>query len=178
MTPQQLRASVVEALWQDDSLDAHGIRVEVVGRDVWLQGEVTTPDMYDLAEHIAAQVHGVGDLTNNLVCTEEPYDIAAHRNGMDLREEPSTDVNSEGRLLTRLDRFGDESDEAISPEGEEEGGPVGGDSGENIHPMDLNEVAPLASDSIHAEEPWRYQSDGVNAHLEVEPVLPPDDNEV
>ncbi|MHB9023882.1 MAG: BON domain-containing protein [Armatimonadota bacterium] len=178
MSPQQLKATVEEALWRDDTLNARGIRVAVVGRDVWLEGEVSTPEMYDLAEHIAAQVHGVGDLTNNLVCTEAPYDIAAHRDGMDLREEPSTDVNPEGRLMTRLDRFGDESDEAFPPEGDGEGGLVGGDTGGPVHPTDLNEVAPLASDIIGAEEPWRYQTEGANAHLEKEPVLPPDEEEI
>jgi len=36
----------------------------------------------------------------------------------------------------------------------------------------------MASDFLGAETPWRYQSDGRNAHLRVEPVLPPDEDEV
>ncbi len=178
MTPQELQNRVVEALWSDDALDARGIRVTVIGRDVWLEGEVPTPAQYELAERIASQIGGVGDLTNNLVSTEEHYDIRAHRDGIDLRTDPSTDVNEDGRLLTRLDPFGEESDEAFPPEGNEAGGPVGGDSGDIIHPMDANELSGLAVDVIGAEEPWRYQSDGPNARLDPEPVLPPDEDEV
>ena len=178
MTPQQLRNRVTEELLLDDNLDASRIRVVVIGRDVWLEGEVATPAMYDQAERIVAQISGVGDLTNNIVCTEEAYDIRSHRDGMDLRVDPSTDVNREGRLGTRIDPFGEEADEAFPPEGNEMGGPVGGDAGAPMHPMELNEVAPLASDIVGGERPWRYQNDGTNAKLHVEPVLPPDDEEV
>ncbi|MHB0939223.1 MAG: BON domain-containing protein [Armatimonadota bacterium] len=178
MTPEELKNRVIETLWEEDALNVRGIRVVVVGRDVWLEGEVPTPQMYDLAERIVSQIGGVGDLTNNLVTTEEPYDIRDHRDGIDLRMDPSTDVNAEGRLMTRIGPFGEEADEAFPPEGEASGGPVGGDSGDPIHPMDLNEIAPLASDIIRAEEPWRYQDDGPNAHLDTEPVLPPEEDEV
>lgn len=178
MTSQQLHTHIIEELWADDGLDARHIRVVVSGRDVWLEGEVPTPAMYDLAERIVSQIGGVGDLTNNITCTETPYDIRDHRDGIDLRIEPSTDINAAGRMMTRLDPFGEEADEAFPPEGNETGGPVGGDDGAPMHPMDLNEIAPLASDIIHAEEPWRYQSDGPNAHLAPEPVLPPDEDEV
>jgi hypothetical protein len=178
MTPQELRARVVETLWADDDIDASRIRVVVYSNDVWLEGEVPTPRMYDEAERIAGQIHGVGELTNNLICTEQPYDIAAHRDGIDLRAQPTTDINEEGRLLTRIGPFGDESDEAFPPEGEAKGGPVGGDEGDPVHPMDLNMTAPLASDIIHAEEPWEYQTEGPNADLDQEPVLPPEEDEV
>ena len=178
MTPEQLKNRVIEELWEEDTLNARGIRVVVVGRDVWLEGEVPTPRMYDLAERIVSQIGGVRDLTNNLVSTEEPYDISAHRDGIDLRMDPSTDVNAEGRLMTRIDPFGEEADEAFPPEGEASGGPVGGDSGDPIHPTDLNEIAPLASNIMNAEEPWRYQDDGPNARLAKEPVLPPEEDEV
>ncbi|HEY3378284.1 MAG TPA: BON domain-containing protein [Armatimonadota bacterium] len=178
MTPQQLQLRVEEALLEEDGLDARGIRVVATGRNVWLEGEVPTPDMYDLAERVAGQIGEVADLTNNLICTETPYDISSHRDGIDLRMEPSTDIDEEGRLATRIDPFGEEADEAMPPEGDEEGGPVGGDSGAPIHPMDMNEIAPMASDLLGAEVPWRYQTDGANAHLEEEPVLPPDEDEV
>lgn len=178
MTPEQLKNRIIEALWEEDDLDARRIRVAVMGHDVWLEGEVPTPQMYDLAERVISQIVGVGELTNNLTTTEAPYDIRDHRDGIDLRMEPSTDVNAEGRLMTRIDPFGEEADEAFPPEGEASGGPVGGDSGDPIHPMDLSEVAPLASDIVHAEEPWHYQDDGPNAHLDPEPVLPPDEDEV
>ena len=178
MTPQQLQARVTEELWEDDGLDARGIRVVVLGRDVWLEGSVPTPEMYDLAERIASQIGGVGDLTNSLTTSEVPYDISSHRDGMDLRAEPTTDVNPQGRLETRIGPFGEEWDEATVNEGEEQGGPVGGDSGAPIHPMDLDEVAPLAVENFQAEAPWRYRSKGANADLEVEPVLPPDEDEV
>jgi hypothetical protein len=178
MTPEQLKNLITEELWEEDALDARGIRVVVSGRDVWLEGEVPTPAMYELAERIVSQIVGVGSLTNSLVSTEEPYDIRAHRDGIDLRMDPSTDVNVEGRLMTRIGPFGEEADEAVPPEGEGSGGPVGGDSGDPGHPMDLNEVSPLAADIIHAEEPWRYQDDGPNAHLDPEPVLPPEEDEV
>lgn len=178
MAPDKLKNRIIEELWEEDALDARKIQVVVVGRDVWLEGEVPTTAMYDLAERIVSQIVGVADLTNNLVCTLEHYDIRAHREGIDLRMDPSTDVNAEGRLMTRIDPFGEEWDEAAPPEGEGSGGPVGGDAGEPIHPMELNELAPLASDIIHAEEPWRYQSKGPNAHLTPEPVLPPDEDEV
>lgn len=178
MTSQQLQARVVEELWEEDALDARGIRVVVQGRDVWLEGEVPTPAMYDLAERVASAVGGVGDLTNNLTTTDEPYDIRAHRDGEDLRMEPSTDVTPTGRLATRIDPFGAEWDEAVPPEGNEAGGPVGGDAGDPMRPTDLREVAPMAGDLINAETPWRYQTDGANAALEPEPVLPPDDDEV
>lgn len=178
MTPQRLKQLVEEELWEDDGLDARGIRVVVNGKDVWLEGEVPTPEMYDLAERIVSQIGGVGDLTNSLACRETPYDIRSHRDGMDLRTEPSTDVTPSGRLETRIDPFGEEWDEATPLEGEEAGGPVGGDSGENISPMEFHEVAPLAIETIMAEEPWRYQTDGVNADLDKDPVLPPDEDEV
>jgi len=178
MTTEQLKNLVIEELWEEDNLDARGIRVVVSGRDVWLEGEVATPAMYDLAERIVLQISGIANLTNNLISTEEPYDISAHRDGIDLRMDPSTDVNAEGRLMTRIDPFGEEADEAFPPEGEGSGGPVGGDTGDPIHPMDLNEVAPMAADIFHAEEPWRYQDDGPNAKLNPEPVLPPDEDEV
>lgn len=178
MTPQELKIRIEEELWEDDGLDARGIRVVVSGRDVWLEGEVPNPAMYDLAERIVGQVGGVGDLTNNIACVDEPYDIRAHRDGEDLRNEPSTDLTAEGRLEARIDIFGEEWDEATPLEGNESGGPVGGDSGNPIHPMELNEVAPLAADILNAEEPWRYQTDGPNAYLDTEPVLPPNEEEV
>jgi len=178
MTPEQLKNLIIEELWEEDALDARGIRVVVSGRDVWLEGEVPTPAMYDLAERIVSQIGGIAVLTNNMVSTETPYDIRDHRDGIDLRMEPSTDVNAEGRLMTRIDPFGEEADEAMAPEGERSGGPVGGDAGEPIHPMDLNELAPLATEIMQAEEPWRYQDDGPNAHLDPEPVLPPEEDEV
>ena len=178
MTSQQLQNRVLEELLLENDLDARRIRVAVIGRDVWLEGEVPTPEMYDLAGRIASQISGIADFTNNLICTEEVYDIRGHRDGMDLRTEPSTDHNREGRSEARLGLFGEENDEAVSPEGNEMGGPVGGDSGAPIHPMELNEISPLASDIIHAEQPWRYQDNGSNAARNVEPVLPPDDDEV
>ncbi|MHB9131051.1 MAG: BON domain-containing protein [Armatimonadota bacterium] len=178
LRPEQLKTRIEEELWEDDGLDARHIRVVVNGQDVWLEGEVPTPAMYDLAERIVGQIGGVGDLTNSLTCTEEPYDIATHRDGEDLRAEPTTDVTPAGRLEARIGPFGEEWDEATPLEGVEAGGPVGGDSGENIHPMDFNEIAPLATENMQAEEPWRYQTDGPNAHLEPEPVLPPDEDEV
>jgi hypothetical protein len=178
MTPQQIRTRVEEDLLKEDTLDARGIRVVVAGRAVWLEGEVPTPEMYDLAEHIVAQINVVGDLTNNLICTEEPYDISSHRDGFGLRSEPSTDVNADGRLLTRIDPFGEEWDEATPLEGEGEGGPVGGDSGAPGHPMDFTETSPLATDILNMEEPWRYQTDGDNADIDKEPVLPPNEDEV
>ena len=178
MTPQQLRARVEEALWAEDALDARGIRVEVIGHDVWLEGTVSTPPKYELAERIASQVGGVGDLTNNLTCTETPYDLASHRDGEDLRAEPTTDVTPDGRLETRIGPFGAEWDEATTEEGVEQGGPVGGDSGAPIFATELAEVSPTATDIIRAEEPWRYQDKGSNSGLEVEPVLPPDEDEV
>jgi len=178
MTPQQLQNRVLEELLFDDDLDARRIRVVVQGRDVWLEGEVPTPAMYDLAGRIASQIGGVGDFTNNLICVDEPYDIASHRDGMDLRTDSSTDLTPDGRLLSRLGPFGEESDEAVLPEGDEMGGPVGGDAGAPLHPMEANEIAPFAAEIAHAETPWRYQDDGSNASLEVEPVLPPEDDEV
>lgn len=178
MTPQQLRTRVEEVLLEEDGLNASGIRVVVYGQDVWLEGEVTTPEAYDLAERVASQVGGVGDLTNNLSCTERPYDIRDHRDGEDLRAEPSTDVTPGGRMEARIGPFGEEWDEATPIEGEEAGGPVGGDDGRPIHPMEFHEIAPLASDILNGEEPWRYQTDGANAGLDKEPVLPPDEDEV
>ena len=179
MTSQQLHARIEEALWGDDTIDASHIRITVSpDHDVWLEGAIPTPEMYDLAEHIVGGINDVRDLTNNLFCTDAPYDISTHRDGEDLRMEPSTDIDAEGRLQTRIDPFGNEADEAMAPEGDGEGGPVGGDSGRPIHPNEFNEVAPMASDLLHAEEPWRYQTDGPNAHLDVEPVLPPDEDEV
>lgn len=178
MTPQALQARVEETLWEEDALNASRIRVVVIGHDVWLEGEVPTPEMYDLAGRVVSQIGGVEDFTNNLVCTEVPYDIRTHRDGEDLRAEPSTDVTPAGRLETRIGPFGEEWDEATTLEGVEAGGPVGGDDGAPIHPMDLHEIAPLGTDRLNAEEPWRYRTDGPNAHLEVEPVLPPDEDEV
>ncbi len=178
MTPQQLQTRVEEELWEEDALDARGIRVVVTGNEVWLEGAVPTPAMYDLAERVAGQVGGVGDLTNNLTCTEEPYDIRTHRDGEDLRVDPSTDVTASGRMETRLDLFGEEWDEAAPPEGSGEGGLVGGDTGGPVHPTDMTETAPLAGDLFNTSTPWRYQSKGVNADLEPEPVLPPDEDEV
>ena len=178
MTSLELKNRVEEALWEEDTLDARHIRVVVQGRDVWLEGEVPTPEMYDLADHIAAQTGGVRDLTNNITCSEVPYDIRSHRDGEDLRQEPTMDINREGRLEARMGRFGEEWDEATPLEGSETGGPVGGDSGEPIHPNDLNEEAPMASDHFNAVSPWRYQSAGANAFLEPEPVLPPEEDEV
>ncbi len=61
MSPQELKTRIEEELWEDDGLDARHIRVIVRGRDVWLEGEVPTPAMYDLAERIVAQITGVGD---------------------------------------------------------------------------------------------------------------------
>jgi hypothetical protein len=173
-----LREQVVEALWAADELVAKGIQVVVIGHDVWLEGDVPTPAMYDLAEHLAAQVGGVRDLTNNLRCIDEPYDLSAHRDGMDLRVDPSTDVTADGRLEVRIDPFGEEWDGATPLEGEGSGGPVGGESGQPIHPMEFNELAPLATEILQAEEPWRYQEAGPNANLDPAPVLPPDEDEV
>lgn len=107
MTPQQLQTRVEEELREEDGLDARGIRL-VHGNDVWLEGDVPTTEMDDLTERVAGQIGGVGDLTNNQTCTERPYDIRPHRDGIDLRAEPSTDVTPEGRLETRLGPFGAE----------------------------------------------------------------------
>lgn len=177
MTQQQLKQRIEEELWEEDGLDARRIRVVIYGNDVWLEGEVPTPAMYDLAERVVSQIGGVGDLTNNLACTEVLYDIRDHRDGIDLRSQPSTD-ETKGRMDARIGVFGEEWDEASPLEGEEAGGPVGGDSGNPIHPMDLDEVAPLASDNFNADEPWRYQTDGANTYIDTEPVLPPDEDEV
>lgn len=178
MTPQQLKARIEEELWEEDTLNARGIRVVVFGQDVWLEGEVPTPEMYDLAERIVSGIGGVGDLTNNITTTEVPYDISTHRDGEDLRTEPSTDTTREGRTEARIDLFGEEWDGVTPLEGNEQGGPVGGDDGSPIRPMELHEISPLSTEIMQAEEPWRYQTDGVNAHIEVEPVLPPDEDEV
>lgn len=178
MTPQQLQTRIEEELWEEDALDASRIRVITQGFDVWLEGEVPTPAMYDLAERIVSQIGGVRDLTNALVCTEEAYDIRSHRDGMDLRAQPTSDKTRAGRVETRIGPFGEEWDETTPMEGEGTGGPVGGDSGEPEHPTDMTEAAPMASDIINATEPWRYQSDGPNASIGVEPVLPPDEDEV
>ncbi len=83
-----------------------------------------------------------------------------------------------GRLAARIGPFGAEWDEASELEGEGSGGPVGGDTGEPEHPMDMTEAAPMAADLLNADNPWRYQQKGANANIEVEPVLPPDDDEV
>lgn len=178
MTPQQLQRRVLESLLEEDGLDARHIRVVAIGNDIYLEGEVTTPEMYDLAERVAGTVGGVGDLTNNLVTTEVPYDIRDHRDGMDLRADPSTDATTGGRMEVRIGPFGEEWDEATPLEGETSGGPVGGDAGNPLHPMDVNEVAPLSIENFNAEEPWRYQTDGANTYIDEEPVLPPDEDEV
>lgn len=178
MTPQQLKTRIEEELLEEDGLDARHIRVVVQGQDVWLEGNVPTPAMYDLAERVVSQIGGVGDLTNSLYCTERNYDIREHRDGIDLRNDQSTDVTAAGRLETRIDIFGEEWDGASPNEGNEAGGPVGGDSGENIFGMELNEISPNATEIMQAEEPWRYQTEGPNAHLDPEPVLPPDEDEV
>lgn len=178
MNQRDLKTLIEEELWEDDGLDARRIRVTVVGRDVWLEGEVPTPAMYDLAERIVSQIGSVGDLTNSITCTEQPYDIRAHRDGEDLRSQPSTDRNRDGRMEARIGTFGEEWDDTSPLEGDELGGPVGGDSGAPTHPMDLTETAPLAADILHAEEPWRYQTDGPNTYLDAEPVLPPNEDEV
>lgn len=178
MTPQQLQAKIEEELLEDDGIDARNIRVVVHGHDVWLEGSVPTPDMYDYTERMVSQITGIEALTNSLTTTEAPYDIREHREGIDLRMDPSTDVNPEGRLMTRIDPFGEEWDDTTPMEGYAAGGPVGGDTGEPTHPMDLSETAPLAADIVGAEEPWRYQEPGPNVRLNVEPVLPPDEDEV
>jgi len=178
MTPQELKTRIEEELWEEDALDASRIRVAVRGHDVWLEGEVPTPAMYDLAERIVSQIGGVGDLTNALVCSEEPYDIRSHRDGIDLRADPSTDLTRTGRLAARIGPFGAEWDEATDIEGEGSGGPVGGDVGEPEHPGDMTEAAPMAGDLLHAEEPWRYRTAGENAHIGKDAVLPPDEDEV
>jgi hypothetical protein len=178
MTPQQLQQRVVEALWSDDELDARHIRVAMQGHDIWLEGDVPTPAMYDRAEHIASTVVGVEVLTNNLSTSDGPYDFVHDLDGESLRESPSTDVTPDGRMEARMDIFGEEWDDTSPLEGNEQGGPVGGDSGAPTHPTDLNESAPLAIDIIHAESPWRYQTDGPNTDQDVEAVLPPDDDEV
>ena len=168
-----------ESLLEEDELDARGIRVVAIGQDVWLEGEVPSTTMYDLAERIAGQVGGMATLTNNLSTADAPYDMSSHRDGMDLRGEPSTDFTADGLMEARIDPFdGEEWDGASPLEGAEAGGPVGGDSGEPGHPMDLDEVSPFAGDILGAEEPWRYQRDGPNASLDVEPVLPPNEDEV
>ncbi|HEX2951936.1 MAG TPA: BON domain-containing protein, partial [Armatimonadota bacterium] len=123
MTPQQLKQRIEEELWEEDGLDARGIRVVVNGNDVWLEGDVPTPAMYDLAERIVSQIGGVGDLTNSMACTEELYDIRSHRDGEDLRSEPTTDATPAGRMEARIGPFGEEWDEASPLEGEEAGGP-------------------------------------------------------
>ncbi len=184
ITARELRTRVEEALLLDERLDARGVRVVVLGNEVWLEGEVPTLEMYDLADHIANTIGGAGTVTNNLVTTGQPYDMF-DQYGDDIRllaADVSTDPTSENRIGTRIGPFGEEHDEPEMDEtdamGGPAGGPVGGDSGMPSHPMDLDESSPLASDIIHAEEPWRYQDDGPNAHLEEEPVLPPDEDEV
>lgn len=184
ITAHELKTHVEEALLADDTLDARGIRVDVRGNEVWLDGEVPTLDMYDLADRIANTVGGVGTVTNNLVTTGQAYDLFSRYDddiGL-LAANKSTDPTADNRIGTRIGPFGEEHDEPEEDEsdamGGPSGGPVGGDSGESIHPMDLNELSPLASDIHGAEEPWRYQSDGPNAHREQDPVLPPDEDEV
>lgn len=178
MSPLELQTRIQEELWEEDGLDASHIRVTVQGRDVWLEGTVPTPAMYDLAERIVAQINDVGDLTNALTCTDEAYDIRSHRDGIDLRADPSTDLTQSGRLAARIGPFGTEWDEASEVEGEGTGGPVGGDTGEPEHPTDFTEAAPMASDLLHTDTPWRYQTKGTNAGIGADAVLPPEDEEV
>lgn len=178
MKPDALRMRVEETLLMDDELDASRIRVVVQGRDVWLEGEVPTPAMYDRAEWLAGEVGDVGVITNNLISTDEPYDIRAHRDGEDLRTEPSSEDTGWGLPASRVDPFGEQSVGAFPPEGNEEGGPVGGDAGDPIHPQEFKLTNPMAGDILGGDEPWRYQDDGPNAHLDPEPVLPPEEDEV
>lgn len=184
MTAHELKTRVEEALLADDTLDARHIRVVVLGNEVWLEGDVPTPEMYDLADHIANTVGGAGVVTNNLATSGEPYDRYS-RYDDDIRllaADKSTDPTPDNRIGTRIGPFGEEHDEPEEDEtdamGGPAGGPVGGDSGMPIRPMELDELSPLASDILSAEEPWRYRSDGPNSELEKEPVLPPDEDEV
>jgi hypothetical protein len=184
LTAHEIQTRVEETLLSDDRLDARHIRVVVRGNEVWLEGEVPTPDMYDLADRITNTIGGAGTVTNNLVTTGQAYDLFSRYND-DIRllaADTSTDPTADNRIGTRMGPFGEEHDEPEEDEtdamGGPSGGPVGGDSGKPIHPMDMNELAPLSTDFLNAEEPWRYQDDGPNAHLEPEPVLPPDEDEV
>jgi hypothetical protein len=186
MTPTELKSRVEETLYAEDTLDASKIRVVVQGRDVWLEGEVPSLDMYDLADHLANTVGGVGDLTNNLIVSGQPYDLFS-RYDDDVRllmadASTRTDVDANDRLDTRVGPFGEEHDEPEMDEndamGGAAGGPVGGDNGMPWHPTELSESNSVGGDLINAEEPWRYQSDGPNAHLDPDPVLPPDEDEV